>query len=552
LIHPSGLICSHSPVEFTSYIWPQPDSVRWDFGDPSSGALNYSTLANPSHVYTSEGTYTIELYVRHIDNRTDTAWQTITVLPGPAVNLGPDRNVCLGDSVTFDAGACSGCTYLWKDFSTGLTVATTQTFKTGLAGTYTVEVTSPNTCVGRDTVQLTTTPVPVLANNPQYKTICTEESTNISLSSAPPGAMFHWTATLSLGIVSGFSADSGLIINQVLHNSLATPGIVTYHITPQIGSCRGSTVDFPVTVNPGDSVKVSISASGNTVCSGTSVTYTATPTYGGSSPSYQWKVNGVNAGTNSSLFTYTPLNNDVVSCILTSSNTICVFNNPATSNNITMIVNPQMPVSVSITSSLNPVCTGNTVLCTAHPINEGVSPVYQWKVNGVNSGANSSTFSYTPVNNDVVSCVLTSSYIACTTNNPATSNAITMTVINNLMAVVFITAVPNPFCSGSTVNYSATPTNGGFTPSYQWKVNGVNAGSNASTYSYIPQQGDIVQCVMNSSLSCITNSPVTSNTILMNALAAPSVSFAFCFDSITTLNAASFQLKGGVPLNGTY
>jgi uncharacterized protein (TIGR02145 family) len=125
-------------------------------------------------------------------------------------------------------------------------------------------------------------------------------------------------------------------------------------------------------------------------------------------------------------------------------------------------------------------------------------------------------------------------------------------VCNNLIAGVSISAVPNPFCSGSTVNCSAVPTNGGFTPSYQWKVNGVNAGSNASTYSFVPQQGDIIQCLMNSSLSCITNNPVTSNTIVMNALAAPSVSFALCFDSITTLNATAFKLKGGVPIGGVY
>ena len=731
-IHHDDTLCAGRSIAFTSSIWPTADSVHWDFGDPASGSSDFSKIPNPFHIYSNPGTYAVELFVKHLDNRTDTTWQTITIMAGPLVNLGTDRTICLGDSVTFDAGACSGCTYDWKVLSTGLTVATTQTYTTSQSGTYTVAVTSANACVTRDTVQLITTAVPVLANNPQYKTICTGESTNIPLSSAPPGAMFHWTATLSLGTVTGFSADSGLEINQVLTNSLATPGIVIYHITPKIGSCSGSTVDFPVTVNPRDSVKVSISASGNNICSGTSVTFTATPTYGGSSPSYQWKVNGVSAGTNSSVYTYTPVNNDVVSCILTSSNTICVFNNPATSNAITMIVNPLMPVSVSITSSLNPVCDGNTVLFTAHPVNEGSSPVYQWKVNGVNagtnsstftyipvnndqvscvltsslsicvtnnpitsnmiimqvdqnhpvsltvsaslnpvcdgntvlftahpvnegltpvyqwkvngvnagtnsstftyipvnndqitcvltsslttcvtnnpatsnvvtmtvnpnytvslsittpsdtvcqgtavlftahpvnegltpvyqwkvngvnSGMNSSTFSYTPVNADVVSCVLTSSYTSCITNNPATSNAVTMTVFNNLTAGVSISAVPNPFCSGNTVNCSATPTNGGFTPSYQWKVNGVNAGTNASTYSFVPMQGDIVQCVMTSSLSCITNNPVTSNTIVMNALTAPSVSFTLCFDSITTINAAAFKLKGGVPIGGVY
>gem|GEM_PF-1762009 len=112
----------------------------------------------------------------------------------------------------------------------------------------------------------------------------------------------------------------------------------------------------------------------------------------------------------------------------------------------------KVSLSVTISTPSDTVCQGTPVLFNAHPVNEGLTPIYQWKVNGVNSGANSFTFSYTPVNNDVVSCVLTSSYTACTTNNPATSNAVTMTVINNLIAVVSITAVPNPFCSGSTVN----------------------------------------------------------------------------------------------------
>ena len=38
----------------------------------------------------------------------------------------------------------------------------------------------------------------------------------------------------------------------------------------------------------------------------------------------------------------------------------------------------------------------------------------------------------------------------------------------------------------------------------------------------------------------------------MSSLPVPLVSFTICFDSITTLNAAAFQLKGGVPLGGSY
>jgi hypothetical protein len=283
--------------------------------------------------------------------------------------------------------------------------------------------------------------------------------------------MFHWTASLTSGNITGFSADSGLVINQVLIDNLATPGIVTYHITPKVGSCTGSTVDYPVTVTPGELVSVGISASQNNVCSGTSVTYTAVPTNGGANPAYQWKVNGTNSGTNSNTFTYTPANNDIVTCVLTSSLLVCISNNPATSNAITMTVNPLLPVSVNVTPSQNPVCAGPQSLSQQLLQTEALCPSYQWKVNGTGVGTNSATYTYTPLNGDIITCVLTSNAV-CPTGNPATSNSVTMTVNPNLAVSNSISASSNPFCLGNSVTFTATPTNGGALPSYQWKVNG--------------------------------------------------------------------------------
>ncbi len=95
-------------------------------------------------------------------------------------------------------------------------------------------------------------------------------------------------------------------------------------------------------------VSLTISASANPVDQGIPVTFTATPVNGGTTPSFQWKVNGTAAGTNSDTFTYTPVNNDSVTCILNSSVT-CPSGNPATSNTIVMTVN-EMPVNLVITS----------------------------------------------------------------------------------------------------------------------------------------------------------------------------------------------------------
>ncbi len=639
-LHSAGQ-CAGKSIGFSATVWPLADSLHWDFGDPASGVNNFSNLSSPIHSYSNPGSYQVMLIVRHNDNRMDTGWQTITILDGPHPALGQDRSICIGDSVMLDAGYWMNSTYAWDNLTLGLmNIASTQIYYAKTTGEYRVTVTNSDGCQGKDTVNITLNPIPDVTNSPLTKSICSGESTNIALTSTVPGTNFHWTANLTSGTITGFSADSGLVINQVLTNSLSTPGIVTYHVTPKIGSCSGSTVDFPVTVNPGDSVKVSISASINNICSGTQITFTANPTNPGLTPVYHWKVNGINSGTNSSTFSYTPLNTDVVTCALTSSLTVCISNNPATSNGIIMVVNPNLPVSVTVTPSQNPVCAGTSVTFTANPFNGGTTPSYQWKVNGTAVGANLSTYSYIPLNGDgitctvnsnatcavnnpftsapvtmtvnpnmpvsvsitsssnpfcagssvtftatpnnggtppsyqwkvngigvgpdnqvysyfpnngdVVTCVLNSN-IACPIGNPATSNAITMIVNSNLPAGVSITATSNPFCPGSSVTFTATPSNGGSTPAYQWEVNGNNVGINSSTYTYNPVNNDSVRCIMTSNLACVTGNPASSAKIIMSGTLAPVVTFTSCFDTITTINAKPIKLKGGIPLGGTY
>jgi hypothetical protein len=85
------------------------------------------------------------------------------------------------------------------------------------------------------------------------------------------------------------------------------------------------------------------------------------------------------------------------------------------------------PVSLTISASANPVDEGSPVTFTATGTNGGSSPVYQWKVNDTNTGINSDTHTYVPVDGDVVTCILTSD-LECAGGNPAMSNSITMVV----------------------------------------------------------------------------------------------------------------------------
>ncbi len=125
---------------------------------------------------------------------------------------------------------------------------------------------------------------------------------------------------------------------------------------------------------------VSITASDISICSGTSVTFSAAPVNGGASPSYQWKVNGNNTGSDSTVFTTGTLNNkDSVTVTMTSSEG-CVSGSPATSNSIVMSVSPLQQAGV-ISAVRDTICSGTPANLSVN----GNSGNIQWQSSTDNS-----------------------------------------------------------------------------------------------------------------------------------------------------------------------
>lgn len=223
----------------------------------------------------------------------------------------------------------------------------------------------------------------------------------------------------------------------------------------------------------------------------------------------------------------------------------------AVSNVIEMTVNPEITAGISIAALPDPYCEGLPVTITATPSNGGNAPSFQWKVNGSDSGTNSSIFTYLPSPGDVILCYLTSD-LACVINNPVQSSSLIMKPDTSHRAGIIITPDHNPFCSGTNVIFNATAINGGLSPAYQWKVNGVAAGTNSSILQITPLNGDQIQCLMTSNLYCVSGNPAASLNITLNEKPSPVVSVNSCFDTITTTNAKPFLLRGGIPLGGNW
>ncbi len=247
------------------------------------------------------------------------------------------------------------------------------------------------------------------------------------------------------------TSGNGTFSNANILNPIYTPGSLdiangnaTLTLTADPGSYCSDFDQMVLNIQNDLPVSVSITQVDTEICLAEPVTFNAVAENGGLAPVFQWKVNGQNSGTNSSIFTYLPLDGDVVTVLLTTSIS-CALNNTALSNAITIDVTPDLTAGVMISTPSNAVCDFTPTSFTASPVNGGVSPAYQWKVNGNNVGTNAAQYTYVPLNGDLVSVVLTSSH-SCAVVPVATSNNIEMSV-----APPFLELAANP-TKGGTVS----------------------------------------------------------------------------------------------------
>ena len=323
-------------------------------------------------------------------------------------------------------------------------------------------------------------------------------------------------------------------------------------------------------VNPLITPTVTVSPTISTSCYGYNVTFTAIPTNGGT-PIYNWYVNNTlnQTGSNAN-YIYIPTNGDIVHCEMIS-NLSCAIN-PAISNNVQNNVLPNITPTVTVSANMEqPFCILNWGYITFYAtiIGNVVSPNYQWQrcvydvwdmnypyivgnkvmynylfyicisnVQGpglnpdthpliwqintnpdyVNVGSNKDY--YFPYgdgggileNGTRIRVILTTSE-QCVTS-PVTSTEFIVYVQESLTPSVYIVKSPTgQVPCGTLLTFTAYPTNGGSSPTYQWKVNGNIVGTGTIYSSSNLKNGDGIFCIMTSNASCADPILVGSNGI---------------------------------------
>lgn len=457
-------------IQFTDLSTNSPTSWLWDFGDGQT-----STAQNPQHIYTSNGTFTVSLTATNSigsDQFINTNYITINMPSVPDVTSGincgagtvnlsasgsgvihwfnaPSAGTDLGNGPTFTTPSISSTTTYYvedhivqpsqyvgplSNFGAGSYSTTAYTLNFDcLAACTLVSVAVDKQNAGNVTIQLTTSTGTILQSGvfaiPAGASRVTLNwplsiatglklvgQANVGLWRVNTGGTFPYTLA---GLVSITSCSSGTRFGSFFDWEIKEP------------DCISSRVPVVATILNIVTPSLTISTGNTTICQGDTITFTANPINGGMLPQYQWQLNGNNVGPNNSNVTTSAINNnDIITCTLTSSES-CVTSSTATSNSITMTVNPLAIAGFTfISNQLDYTFTNTSTNATS----------YLWDFG---DGTTST------LQNPVHTYALEGNYtVTLTVNNSCGSNlstqSITVTNIETNNAHININVYPNP------------------------------------------------------------------------------------------------------------
>lgn len=253
----AGNLCDKDTIHFNDTIittFTNVASRSWDFGDGSS-----SSAEDPSHYYTSSGTYQVSLVVVNTNGCSDTVTKTVTINGLPNVNINASADsICPGQLTGAQLTATGADTFLWSP-ATGLSCTTCASPNANPTATttYIVTGTDTNGCVNYDTATVYLKPKPTITVS-NDTTLCSNNVIQILASGANT---YSWTP------------GTGLSCTNCANPFANPPSTDTFTVIGTNGSGCSDTDAIIIDVIPAPTVGVSSNA---IICTGDSTLLVAT------------------------------------------------------------------------------------------------------------------------------------------------------------------------------------------------------------------------------------------------------------------------------------
>ena len=346
----------------------------------------------------------------------------------------------------------------------------------------------------------------------------------------------------------------------------STQTTTTYYVsqTDITTGCESDRTPVVVNVDTFATPSISIKTNATTICSGATAKFIASTTNEGTAPIYQWQLNGVNVGTDTSVYINNSLTDGSLICCKLTSNAKCLLSQHAISDTIKETVNTISSIpTISITASDTSISPCTVVTFKAAITNGGTLPKFVWMKNGIVVGTNNSSYTAgSLVGGDIIMCGLISNSAACLTLDTILSNKIRMHATGYPDPTIIIHTDNNTVCSNTLVTFTSTITFGGTAPIYIWSINGneVQNGIDSTFKTTSLRDNDIVSCILKSNIPCPQHYPSLSNKIPMTIRYTPdsvitlkTIDSNICPKSTVTFYVTSprkLQLDWGI--NGNY
>ena len=453
---------------------------------------------------------------------TDTASFLVNLNTGvsPGVTITPDTALCPGSPLTLNAISINGGAspaYQW--FANGIPVAG------ATSSSYSFFISPPDTIIS---VQLNSSLgclTSVVANDFTTINILQNLVTAVVINANPPGIVcagdsIHYSTLAQNGginpsyqwFVNGILTSNTDSVFSIMPSNNDSIGV---QLTSSISCVLNSTgSDYKIAiVSPSLSPSVSLSVSpGTNVCQGDTLIFTASAKNAGSFPLYSWSVNGNSVNVNDSIFSTSTLNNNDNVRIILNSSLACASTTSDTDNVIITVLRNNFP-SLTISSVRNVNCEGDSLQFFASAINGGLTPSFQWFVNGIATGINNDTVVIGMLTNgDTIRSVMTSS-MGCAFPSNATLDYYVSDIQPKVNPQINISVLPaDTVCVGQEVNVKANILNGGNSPVIRWFVNSIQIPEKSLTLTSTAfRQGDMIVAEMISNANCLIKPGDTSN-----------------------------------------